>query len=126
MNEKAFSRFEKNVIIDQKIAIDFIKKGNKIEIHEIKKSNKMEKAHEMQLLYYLYYLKKKGITNTIGVINYPVLRRIKKVFLTEEYEKEIEETLRKIKEIISMPIPPEPTRKPYCKRCAYYELCWSD
>jgi CRISPR-associated exonuclease Cas4 len=126
INDIYYEREKKDQLVDNKIAIDFIKKGDKIEIHEIKKSNKMEKAHEMQLLYYLYYLKKKGITNTIGVINYPVLRRIKKVFLTEEYEKEIEEALRKIKEIISMPIPPEPIRKPYCKRCAYYELCWSD
>jgi CRISPR-associated exonuclease Cas4 len=126
INDIYYEREKKDQLVDNKIAIDFIKKGDKIEIHEIKKSNKMEKAHEMQLLYYLYYLKKKGITNTIGVINYPVLRRIKKVFLTEEYEREIEEALRKIKEIISMPIPPEPIRKPYCKRCAYYELCWSD
>jgi len=126
INENFYEREKKDELVDNKIAIDFIKKGDKIEIHEIKKSNKMEKAHEMQLLYYLYYLKKKEVKNTIGIINYPLLRKVKKVILTEEYEKELEEILIKINDIISKPTPPQPIRKPYCKGCAYYELCWSD
>ena len=40
-------------------------------IHEVKLTDKMESAHEFQLLYYLYYLKQKGIENLKGQIDYP-------------------------------------------------------
>jgi len=126
IDNTTYEREKKNELIDNKIAIDFIKKGDVIEIHEIKKSSKVEKAHEMQVLYYLYFLKKKGVVNTRAIINYPLIRKVKEAFLTEEYEKELEDALIKIKEIVSNPIPPEPVRKPYCKKCSYYELCWSD
>jgi len=124
INDATYERERKDELIDNKIAIDFIRKGDSIEIHEIKKSPKVEKAHEMQVLYYLYFLKKKGIVNAKAIINYPLIRKIKEVVLTEGYEQEIENALMKIKEIISKPVPPEPIRKPYCKRCSYYELCW--
>jgi len=126
INDTTYERERKDELIDNKIAIDFIRKGDRIEIHEIKKSPKVEKAHEMQVLYYLYYLKKKGITNTRAVLNYPLIRKVKEITLTEESEKEIENALLKINEIISKPKPPEPIRKPYCKKCSYYELCWVD
>jgi len=123
VHRNSHGREKKDIQIDS-IAIDFIRKGDSIEIHEIKKSPKVEKAHEMQVLYYLYFLKKKGIVNAKAIINYPLIRKIKEVVLTEGYEQEIENALMKIKEIISKPVPPEPIRKPYCKRCSYYELCW--
>jgi len=126
IDNTTYERERKNELIDNKIAIDFIKKGNGIEIHEIKKSPKMEKAHEMQVLYYLYFLKKKGITNTRAILNYPLIRRVKELSLTKESEQEVEDALKKIGEIVSQPTPPQPIRKPYCKRCSYYELCWSD
>jgi len=122
LQQKSYERKEKDILIDR-IAIDFVEKGGKIIIHEVKKSKKMEKAHIYQLLYYIYYLRKRGI-EAEGIINYPLTRKIKKVKL--EDEREIEAILEEIKKIVAMEEPPPARRKPYCKRCAYYEFCWGD
>jgi CRISPR-associated exonuclease Cas4 len=125
LQETSFQHVKKDLIMDQKIAIDFIKKGDKLILHEIKKSEKLEKAHIFQLLYYLYYLKhEKGIENVEGIINYPSKRKIVKVKLTPEKEIELQSILQKIKEIISLPQPPKPVKLPYCRKCSYFEFCW--
>jgi len=125
LQETSFSQTKKNLIIDQKIAIDFLKKEDKLIVHEIKKSDKLEKAHIIQLAYYLYYLKhKKGIENIEGVINYPSKRKIVKVMLTQDKEKEIENIINSIKKIVELPSPPKPEKKKYCRKCSYYEFCW--
>jgi len=125
LQETSFYQIKKNIVVDQKISIDFIKKGDKLIIHEIKKSEKLEKAHIFQLLYYLYYLKyEKGIENTEGVINYPLKRKIVKVLLTPEKEFELEEIFKKIKEILLLNKPPAPKKKKYCRKCSYYDFCW--
>ena len=104
------------------IAIDFVRRGEKIEVHEIKKSKKMEKAHRMQVLYYLYYLKQRGI-NARGVIDYPKAKRRVYVELTPEDEMELEKALGDIERIINGRMPP-PKRRGICKKCAYYEFCF--
>jgi CRISPR-associated exonuclease Cas4 len=125
LQEKYYPHVKKDLLIDQKIAIDFIKKGNKMILHEIKKSDKLEEAHIAQLTYYLYYLKyEKGIENIEGIINYPSKRKVVKVKLTTEKEKELLITFQKIKEILSLPQPPKPEKKKYCRKCAYFEFCW--
>ncbi|MEM4361128.1 MAG: CRISPR-associated protein Cas4 [Candidatus Anstonellaceae archaeon] len=125
INELSYPREKKN-IIENKIAIDFIKKGDRLEIHEIKKSKKMEKANEMQLLYYLYTLKKKGIKNVIGVLDYPLIRKRKIIELSEEKEKEILEAMLEIKKIKSMRFPPKQIYRKYCRKCSYWQLCWTE
>ena len=55
LHEKSYFGEEKEVQIGS-IKIDFIKKRDIIEIHEVKKGKTMEKAHIMQALYYIYYL----------------------------------------------------------------------
>ncbi len=126
LQESAYSRAEKDILIDQKISIDFIRKGEKIILHEIKKSQKLEKAHEYQMLYYLYYLKRFKDVEAEGIINYPTKRKVKKVVLAPEKEKEIKKILENIRKIISLPSPPKPQKKSYCKRCAYFEFCFGD
>jgi CRISPR-associated exonuclease Cas4 len=127
LQETSFQHTKKDLIMDQKIAIDFIKRDDKLILHEIKKSEKLEKAHIFQLLYYLYYLKhEKGIENAEGIINYPSKRKIVKVELTPEKEIELQNILQKIKEIISLPQPPKPEKKKYCRKCAYFEFCFGD
>jgi len=104
------------------IAIDYIRKGETIEIHEIKKSSAMENASKMQVLYYLYYLKSRGVIAT-GVIDYPKLKKRITVELTPESEEKVKNVLTEIEKTISGPMPP-PKRKKICKKCAYYEFCF--
>ncbi len=123
IHELKYGKEEKEVMLD-KVAFDFVRKGEIIEIHEIKKSDKMSEADYWQVIYYLYYLKKHGV-KSIGIIHYPKKLKIEKIELNEESERKIEEILNKISMLVSSPTPPKPKKKSYCNKCAYYELCWS-
>ncbi len=115
---------KRDYMIDNLINVDFIKKRDHLEIHEVKKSNKMEKAHEYQLLYYMYYLKqKKGIGNTRGIINYPKIRKKALITMDKPKEDELSNIIKEIKDIINGN-PPEPEKRDICRKCAYYEFCW--
>jgi CRISPR-associated exonuclease Cas4 len=123
LHEDTYKR-EKDYLIDDLINVDFIKKRKDIEVHEVKKTPKMEKSHEYQLLYYMYYLKnEKDIDNIIGYIDYPKIRKKVKFVLNPEKEEEIRDIIQKIKEIINSDIP-KPKKLKICRKCAYFELCW--
>lgn len=124
IHEDSYKRERKNILIDGTISLDYVKNENGITVFEIKKSSKLEKPVRYQVYYYLYYLKKvKGI-DAKGKIVYPKERRTEEVILTPDIEKEMEGILKDIEEVDKMNRPPEAERKPYCKRCSYYELCW--
>lgn len=122
IGEDSYNRQKKEITIDGVITIDFI--GSDGIVHEVKKSNKVEKAHEFQLLYYLYYLKLKGITNVRGELNYPKLRETKKVYLTEENERNLNDVLSHVGQILHQTEIPPRLKVTFCKKCSYYELCW--
>ncbi len=73
----------REVLIDNLISIDILDSFN---IKEIKYSDKMEKADKMQILYYLYYLKKLGIHKK-GIVNHPKQRKREYIELKPEDEK---------------------------------------
>lgn len=122
IHEGGYRRKKKEVRLGP-ITIDFVRRGEEVVLHEVKKSKKMEGSHEYQLLYYLYFLKHRGI-KARGVINYPRLRRTKEVVLTPEREGEVEETLREIGRIVAREKAPGPEKKSYCRKCSYFEFCW--
>ncbi len=123
IHEASYAGAKKEIMIDSRISIDFMKRGGKLLLHDIKKSNKMEDAHVCQLLYYLYYLKQKGV-DAEGVIDYPKLRKTKSIILTEDNETRIKDILRNISDIVSMEKPPEPEKRKMCRKCSYFEFCW--
>jgi len=58
----SYGEKKKEIVIDDRIAIDFIQKGDTLILHEVKKGKRLERAHRCQLLYSLYYLKElKGV-----------------------------------------------------------------
>jgi len=120
LHETGYTRKFKEVQIGR-IKIDFLERGG--EIHEIKRSRRIEKAHLYQLLYYLYYLKRLGVA-VKGVLHYPLLKRLVDVELTEEKEKEMEKILEDMQQVIDSAEPPPVEKKPYCRHCSYFELCW--
>lgn len=124
LHENSYKR-EKEFLIDNLINVDFIKNKNPIEIHEIKKTKSMEKSHEFQLLYYIYYLKKeKDINNIIGYLDYPTIKEKIKIELTEEKENELKYIIKDIQNIIKSDIP-KPKRSRICRKCAYFEFCFA-
>ncbi len=125
IHKNTYKKENRELIIGS-IAIDFVKnkKNGILEIHEVKKSDRMEKADIYQLLYYIYYLKNMGIT-AVGVLNYPSKKKIKRITLTEQNETELIKIIEDIENIAKGNKPIKPERKSYCKKCAYYEFCFS-
>ncbi|MFU8767370.1 MAG: CRISPR-associated protein Cas4 [Candidatus Methanoperedens sp.] len=124
LHEDRYRRDSKDVTIDQTISIDFIRKGESIVVHEIKKTKKMEEAHRWQMLFYLHYLKSKGV-NATGEIHYPLISRKDEVLLSENDEAGIEEFSSKIRELVINKMP-SPEKKKICPKCAYFEFCFGD
>lgn len=122
LDERAYNREDKHILIDDAINIDFFRNG---EIHEIKKSDKFEEMAVAQAKYYLYYLDNMGIEISKAIINYPLLRTNHKVVLTEEDKKEIEENITKIQMILANDTPPRHLQsRRICKKCAFHDICY--
>lgn len=122
LDENSYKGEEKNINIDNVINIDFLKKEGIL--HEVKKSRKIEEANIWQVKYYLFYLYQKGVRGLKGKIDYPLLKQNLEVELLEEDFKEIEILMAEINKIIAMLLPPFAEKKGFCKRCAYYDLCF--
>lgn len=107
------------------VKIDFYDPKEKV-VHEVKKSNKMEHAHEWQVKYYLYLMEEAGISGATGLLEYPKLREIREVFLTDPDRAYLEEVLPGIKTLIAQEqCPPRLDKKSLCRSCSYYDFCWS-
>lgn len=119
LHERSFNRKTKEIQIGR-IKVDFIDNGT---LHEIKKSKKMEKSHKFQVLYYLKCMKDFGLKLN-GQIDYPLLKKTKKVELTNENEKKLLNIMDKIGNILELSKPPKVEKQKICKKCAYYEFCW--
>lgn len=94
-------------------------------VHEIKKSSAKEMAHVAQVQFYLYILRKNGITANYGLIEYPKLRQTEKVELLEDDMRNVERWVEKVDEIINQEMCPPALPKSKCKNCSYFEFCWS-
>lgn len=122
LDEETYKRDEKHINIDNVINIDFIRSSGIL--HEIKKSKKIEDAGILQVKYYLYYLKQKGVAGIKARIDYPLLKKSMEIELTDEDVKEIENVLSDIHSIVSRDFPPELKKKNIYKSCAYFDLCF--
>ena len=124
LHEESYPREKRRELdIDNLVQIDFVDKDGVL--HDIKSGPAMETAHIMQLCYYLYLLKQKGVSNRKGIVNYPRQRRTTEVELTPETEREVETAIQKVSEIAALPTPPHADYMKICKSCSYQELCWS-
>lgn len=121
--DKAKSSENSEIKIDN-IVLDKI---NSKYVVEIKKSDADIEACKWQLLYYLKILKDKGIERE-GKLEFieknKTDRKIIFIELNEEIEKELNEHISKIEELLSMDELPTVINKPACKKCAYYEYCY--
>lgn len=122
IDETSYGREKKHILIDETINIDFLKDWKVI--HEVKKSRKIDIASKWQLKYYIWILKKKGIEIEKGILDYPLLRKREDIFLHEKDIEELRIILKDIKNISYLKLPPKYDKKPICKKCAYYELCY--
>lgn len=123
IEESFFKDSLKSITVDNS-KIDFITIEDKVVVHEMKKSKALESAHIWQVKYYIYQLHQKGIDSEYGIIHYPLLKRKISVNFNEMDQARIQETIEKIREVLSLSQPPQVIKKPFCSKCAYYEYCY--
>ena len=129
LDEESYKREQKAIALDERIVIDWVESkvlpDGTLLLHEVKKSRAVDAAHRLQMLYYLFYLKCKGVAAR-GQIDYPLLKKSEPIELTPQAESELKLALDEIKIIVeSDDAPPRLTTKRFCEKCAYFEFCWS-
>ncbi|MDG5800302.1 CRISPR-associated protein Cas4 [Marinilabiliaceae bacterium ANBcel2] len=107
------------------VKIDFYDHSNRV-IHEIKKSRKEHESHIWQLKHYIATLEKTGVKGVTGILEYPKERKTEKVILTEYDRKRLQEIKSNIKRIIYSEKCPNTINEPKCKKCAYFDFCYSN
>ena len=121
LDEETHVRNKKRLVIPGLCSIDYIEKGDHLEVHEIKKGENVSDAHRYQVLYYLEVVSEITGRDCVGFIHYPQVKKVVEVQRNPELVKTI---YREILSIISGPCPP-PKRIPICKGCSYAEMCWA-
>ena len=124
LHENSYIRNKKEISLPGMKLDIVIREDGEIIIGEIKKSSGSLKAAEMQLLYYLYKLRNKGI-NAKGKLYLPIERKTVDVNLDSASVIEIESAIKDIMNIIDLTEPPKLEKTRFCRNCAYRELCWS-
>lgn len=123
VDEKSYSKEEKHIAIDSRIVIDYIDKKKKI-LHEIKLTNAMEEAHLWQMRYYLFILEEHGIYHFTGEINYPTIKQKSKVTFDDNSRLEMVKIIEDSCTVVNNKMIPNKIEFKFCKKCAYFELCW--
>lgn len=124
LHQQAYSRDKKEVAVGNS-KFDFVRTvDGQLVVSEIKKTDKFKKSATMQLLFYLYTLRERGI-EAKGELRFPEQKKVEEVILTPEAEQELSLALEEISQIIALEMPPAAKKIKYCRSCAYQELCWA-
>lgn len=123
LHETRYPRERQRDLLIDNIKIDFLRYGNEIVVHEVKKSRKFEEAHLWQLKYYIFVLRRKGVSCLRGILHYPASMRRVEVEMTDADEKVIKEALGEIKRILNQQAPPPVKKRKFCLQCAYWDFC---
>jgi CRISPR-associated exonuclease Cas4 len=105
--------------------VDFYDAKEKV-IHETKRGDKVEQAHEWQVKFYIWLFEQNGIDEVIGQIEYPKLRKITEVFLSDPDRSFLEEAIMAIKILVNSEACPPVINANLCRQCSYYQLCYID
>jgi len=124
LGETSYDRKKKELEIDDRVVIDWLDVKEGV-LHETKRGPSVEEAHRWQVKYYLRILQEKGIDVRKGIINYPRLKQTEEVALTDEDLVRLQEITTGINAIVQQEHMPDRISKKFCRKCAYYELCWS-
>jgi CRISPR-associated exonuclease Cas4 len=123
IHETSYRESKKEIEMEG-IKFDIIKERDHV-VCEIKTSSRYIESAKLQLLYYLYRLKAEGYEFR-GEILIPKEKKVVYVDLNEQEEKEIRDSLSRIKRIVRLETPPPARFIPFCRRCAYKYFCWSE
>lgn len=95
-------------------------------VREVKKSNRKESVHIAQVKYYLFVLQRNGVKVSHGILEYPKMRSKEEVWLTEEDQQLIPAWELEVLRIIQLENCPDRIEKKICKKCSYYDFCYTE
>jgi len=121
VHESSYSRFRKEIFVDQLLKIDLFQ-GELVA--EVKRSSRHLEGAKLQLAYYLYFLSKEKGLNLRGILLFPKERKTVRLELTPEIERKIEEIVQEMTTVLEKAQPPPPVRTRYCRSCSFMEICW--
>jgi CRISPR-associated exonuclease Cas4 len=126
IDENSYKREKRRIYLaDISAQIDMITtQDGELVIAEIKKSSATLKSGIFQLKYYLYMLLLKNI-KAKGVIKIPKERKSENVILNNSDILRIQNIINDINILLEQNKPPILKKKNICKKCAYFEFCWS-
>lgn len=93
-------------------------------VYEVKRAPRLVKAHRRQVEFYLYVLETVGIPEPRGYLVYPRQKKRLLIELTPQARSEIEKLIPELRRVRKSSTPPSLHRKPFCRKCAYHDLCW--
>ncbi len=138
LDEGSYARSEKHLELDAEAPdgtalVGKIDRANLREgvLHETKKGRSCEEAHYWQLRFYLWMLRRNGVTRADGSpfrgqLDYPLLRRTEAVTLDPDHETTLIAYVRAIRELAGQETPPARlTKRSFCAKCAFEELCYA-
>lgn len=119
----SYGRKKKEIDVDH-ARIDVLEiTDGKFCISEVKKSSRYKQSAKMQLAFYLYKLKERGI-EARGELRFPKEKMREEVVLDERTEAELLEIIEDITDILNREKPLLPEKQKFCWNCAYAEFCW--
>ncbi len=129
IGDEAYGREKKEINLNNQIVLDWAeaKVGDDgvLTIHEVKKSKAVSRAHRLQMLFYLDFLRGKGVAAR-GVIDYPEIKQRESIELDAAGEIELQEAMQQVSVILaSEEVPPRLDNLRFCSKCAYFDLCYS-
>ena len=132
---EAYGRQDKEINLDNTAVLDWVehKPGDDgvLTVHEIKKSKAMNEAHRLQMLFYLDFLRSKGVAAR-GLIDYPEIKQRELVELDGAGEALLDAAKLDASRIIGGDeVPPRldeisPKKVAFCLKCAYFDFCYCD
>ena len=124
IQDTTFKREEKDIAIGEIGVLDWAAFKHGI-IHETKKGKTPGKGDVAQVRYYMWWLNKNGVRVDECKIHYPKMRRTESVPWNDTADEQVEQDLLDTRAILDLPKPPAIHKYPYCKSCAYFELCFA-
>jgi len=128
IGEGSYGRAKKEINIEDTIVLDWAESqvgaDGVLTVHEVKKSKAVSRAHRLQMLFYLHFLREKGVAAR-GVIDYPELKQRETIELDVGAALELEAAMEQVRKIVrSGSVPPRLDKMSFCSKCAYFDLCY--
>ncbi len=124
IQETSFKREEKDIPIGEVGVLDWAAFKHGV-IHETKKGKTPGKGDVAQVRYYMWWLNDNGIRIKEAQIHYPKFRKTQTVAWSDDANTQALTDMDDCRLVLDQPKPPAIIKYPYCKSCAYFELCYA-